>query len=46
MYWMTGTQMIALCLALFVSGFVVAIAVIGYLLTTDDPETHAPKPGR
>ena len=46
MYWMTGTQVVALGVALFVSGMITAIAVIGYLLTTDDPETHASKPGR
>ena len=41
---MTVLEFCAMLGACFVAGFVLAIALTAYLVTTEDPETHAPKP--
>ena len=44
MYTFTGLELSAVLGACFLAGFVLALAGLTYLVTTEDPETHAPKP--
>jgi len=45
MWCMTGTQTLAVLMGMFVSGFVLALALVAYLVTTkENPESQALNP--
>lgn len=41
---LTVVQTWAVVLAMALCGFLLAMALVAYFVTTEDPETHAPKP--